>query len=47
MKKNKIMHEKALPEWERNINNILENIDKIQNNEYFIKKPIKIKKIKK
>ena len=35
MKKNKIMTEQTFPQWERNINNILDNIDKISNNKYF------------
>tara|TARA_R100001443_G_scaffold48503_1_gene60891 strand:- start:1049 stop:1195 length:147 start_codon:yes stop_codon:yes gene_type:complete len=43
MKKNKIMYEKALPEWEKNINNILDKIDKISNNEYFKRESIKVK----
>ena len=40
--KNKIMHEKTFPEWEKNINNILNKIDKISNNEYFKRESIKI-----
>tara|TARA_R100001530_G_C4175602_1_gene117930 strand:- start:311 stop:463 length:153 start_codon:yes stop_codon:yes gene_type:complete len=42
MKKNKTMSEKTLPEWEKNINNILKNIDKIGNNEYFKRESIKV-----
>jgi|TARA_Y100000015_G_scaffold16738_1_gene16079 hypothetical protein len=40
--KNKIMTEQTFPEWEKNINNILDNIDKISNNKYFKRKPIKV-----
>ena len=42
MKKNKVMSEKTFPEWEKNINNILDNIDKIANNEYFKREEIKV-----
>lgn len=42
MKKRKTMSEKTFPKWEKNINNILDNIDKISNNEYFKRKPIKV-----
>ena len=47
MKKNKVMSEKTFPEWERNINNILKNIDKISNNEYFKRESIKVEYKKK
>jgi hypothetical protein len=40
--KNKIMSEQTFPEWEKNINNILDNIDKISNNEYFKRESIKV-----
>ena len=41
-KTNKIMTEKTFPEWEKNINSILKNIDKIGNNEYFKRESIKV-----
>ena len=47
MKKNKVMSEKTFAEWERNINNILKNIDKISNNEYFKRESIKVEYKKK
>jgi hypothetical protein len=40
--KTKIMSEQTFPEWEKNINNILNKIDKISNNEYFKRESIKI-----
>ena len=40
--KDKIMTEQTFPEWEKNINNILDNIDKISNNEYFKRESIKV-----
>ena len=40
--KNKTMSEQTFPEWEKNINNILDNIDKIANNEYFKREEIKV-----
>ncbi len=43
MKKDKVMSEQTFPEWEKNINNILNKIDKISNNEYFKRKSIKVK----
>jgi len=38
----RVMTEKTFPEWEKNINNILKNIDKIGNNEYFKRESIKV-----
>ena len=40
--KTKIMSEQTFPEWEKNINNILDRIDKISNNEYFKRESIKV-----
>ena len=40
--KTKIMSEQTFPKWEKNINNILDNIDKIANNEYFKRESIKV-----
>ena len=37
-----IMSEQTFPEWEKNINNILDRIDKISNNEYFKRESIKV-----
>ena len=38
----RVITEKTFPEWEKNINNILKNIDKIGNNEYFKREAIKV-----
>tara|TARA_R110002020_G_scaffold313895_1_gene529153 strand:- start:1208 stop:1357 length:150 start_codon:yes stop_codon:yes gene_type:complete len=40
--KTKIMSEQTFPEWEKNINTILDKIDKISNNEYFKRESIKV-----
>ena len=36
------MSEQTFPEWEKNINNILDKIDKISNKEYFKRESIKV-----
>tara|TARA_R100001530_G_scaffold118950_1_gene86107 strand:+ start:237 stop:410 length:174 start_codon:yes stop_codon:yes gene_type:complete len=39
---NKKLSEDVFPEFFKNINNILDNIDKIANNEYFKREEIKV-----